>query len=198
MGRNGNTIALVARIADEFERRRWRDPGDAALTIAKALAEGANPRAAAQAAPSRFLAMNGVSRADVAVAVESIAAGLPTRVAGPADPRTPPIDTVGGARPSRGATNGVQARGELTGQHALAVVRVFAALAIAAVGTLAIWIVPASRGWEWLIEHDNRLALQALAEAVVVLLALGVAAWRWPILAAAAVPFFALLGLLGR
>jgi hypothetical protein len=69
---------------------------------------------------------------------------------------------------------------------------------IAAVGSFGVWIAPASLGWEWLLEHVNRLALQSLAEAVVVLLALGLAAWRWPIVAAAAVPFFGLLSLLGR
>ena len=49
-----------------------------------------------------------------------------------------------------------------------------------------------------LLDHPNSLAIQALCEASVALVAAGVAMWKWQVVAASGGPLIALLGLLGR
>jgi len=191
-------MRLISLLADEFERRGWRDPGDAALEIARSVAQGAQPSVAAEAAPTRFIAMNQLRRSEVASAIERVAGtniGHSPVAAVPASPSSGPV-----RRPLASSRTSTAAGTVKKPERAAALVaaRIVAALTMVGIGTWGIWIGPSSLGWTWLIEHDNRLALQALAQSVVILVSLGLATWRWPLLAVAAAPFFALLGLLGQ
>ena len=187
------TARLISLLADEFARRGWRDPGDAALEVAKSLALGASPSSAARAAPANFLAANRIRRSDIASAIESVA-----RRAGPRSA----VDTTSrdaspsGSRPERQPGNGHTKRAPRRWTPPLAA-RLIAGLAILSIGTWAIWLGPPTVDWAWLEEHENRLALQALGQCVLLLASIGVATWRWPIAAAGAAPLFGLLALLG-
>lgn len=198
MSQEREPIRLISLLADEFERRGWRDPGDAALEIAKSVAHGAQPSAAAETAPARFLAINSLRRSEVASAIKSVVGKKTGHSAGSAVPAAQSTQAARRARanfPAPATTGSVKERVRTA---ALIADRMIAALAMVVIGTWGIWIGPSSLGLNWVMEHDNRLALQALAQSVVVLVSLGFATWRWPIAAVAAAPFFALLGLLGQ
>lgn len=189
-------IALIARLADELDRRGWRDPGDAAHTLALAIERGEEPRRAAADAPSRFLAINGISRADVEAMLTGVAARDPIAPSrgstGPAGPPvasndTPPPWVAHVAEPERTAR-----------QKPYLVARLALATVVLVGGSVVIWLGPSATDWKWLLDHPNRLALQALCEASVVVVAAGIATWKWQLAAASGGPVVAFLGLLGR
>lgn len=196
MGDRVEAVTLIRLLADEFERRGWRDPGDAALEMARILEGGGTARAASRAAPSRFLGTNNITRSDVEEAATTVLNRLP--------PTSRPDDAVptgtGSASGNRRASVRRAENNTAPNQQARPrlVARVIAAVALTVVGTALIWQAPMEVGWTWLLEHDNRLALQSLAQAVVVLVAIAVATWRWPVAAAASAPLVGLLGLLGN
>lgn len=66
------TIDLIAQLATEFDRRGWRDPGDTAQTLARALVDGDSPRQAAAKVSARFLATNDITREEVRALVETL------------------------------------------------------------------------------------------------------------------------------
>jgi hypothetical protein len=80
--------ALISRIVDEFDRRRWRDEEGAALRVVHSLENGQGDVAALAKIPSRtFLARNGATRAEVTQALTRALEGV--RLAVPRPPLIP-------------------------------------------------------------------------------------------------------------
>ncbi len=189
-------ISLISRLADEIDRRGWRDPGDAARTLALALERGQTPRRVAADAPSRFLAVNSISRADVEEMIGSVASSIPIAVqAANVEPARELIEGEGRhqrrfEQPS-GQDSTVRRRPHV-------IVRLAVATVVLVGGSAAIWLGPSLAEWRWLLDHPNRLALQALTEASIGIISAGIAFWKWQIVAASGGAAIALLGLLGR
>ena len=196
MSHQDQRIALIARLADELDRRGWRDPGDAARTLALALERGQGPRGAAAEAPSRFLAVNGISRSDVEAMLTGVAAPDPS--AGPRGTSGTAGPRVAGDDAPRSRVAPVAERETPARPEPRLVARLILAIVAFAGGSVLIWLGPSATDWKWLLDHPNRLALQALCQASVALVAAGIATRRWQLVAASGGPLLALLGLLGR
>jgi len=76
-------------------------------------------------------------------------------------------------------------------------VRLAIAAVFSAVWTALIWVFPIWIDWEWLLEHENELAIRALAQATITTAGIGLSLWSWKILIASIAPLIPLLGLLG-
>jgi hypothetical protein len=77
--------ALISRIVDEFDRRRWRDEESAALRVIHALENGQHDMGTLAKIPSRtFLARNSTTRAEVRQALTRALQGV--RLAVPRPP----------------------------------------------------------------------------------------------------------------
>lgn len=78
--------ALLSRLVGEFERRRWRDIGQASLKVTRAIerSDGQIDPASLALLPSRmFLAVNRATRADVRIAIARALAGARLTLARP-------------------------------------------------------------------------------------------------------------------
>jgi hypothetical protein len=87
--------ALLSRIVEEFERRRWRDTGGAGLQIVRAIERSGgqiDPAALARIPSRTFLAVNRATRADVCDAVTRALRGLRLAVG---RPPLIPIEAIG-------------------------------------------------------------------------------------------------------
>jgi hypothetical protein len=86
--------ALLSRVADEFERRRWRDTEQVALKIVRALEQAGqvDSSALAQVPSGTFLTVNGATRADVRDALARALKGV--ELAKPR-PALIPIEAIG-------------------------------------------------------------------------------------------------------
>jgi hypothetical protein len=177
----GGLAPLIAEIANEFDRRHWRDPGGEVLRAAEAFGNG-GPAAAADAVSTRFIAINGVDRATVAAALASIA--LPQT-------GSSAVEAPSAARRSN------HDRQWTTGASLLATLRIVAATTIAIVGTELLLIAPEISKWDWLLAHPNRFAIQGLGILTLLLVAAGLLFARWGAIIAAGVALVALLAVLG-
>ena len=66
----------IRRVLTEFRLRGWRDVDGAAVSIVDRLTKGggrASPKSAARAVPATFLAINGLSRAELSRVLERLA-----------------------------------------------------------------------------------------------------------------------------
>lgn len=69
--------ALLSRLVDEFERCRWRDVDQAALSIVHAIERGTiDPQTLAQIPSRSFLSVNGTTRAEVHDALQRAVTGV--------------------------------------------------------------------------------------------------------------------------
>lgn len=87
--------ALLSLVADEFDRRRWRDTEQAALKITRAVEQSdglIDPTALAQIPSGTFLTVNGASREDMRDALTQALKGV--RLARPR-PALIPIEAIG-------------------------------------------------------------------------------------------------------
>jgi hypothetical protein len=184
------TTEVIAQIAEQFDRRGWRDPGDAALTLARALVAGEPPKEAAKRTPTTFLAANGISRETVASVLPDISS-----VASP-DKQVSSRGAVGGRGHSVASARPPSARTS-TGAAWTTTVRIALAIAIAIVGSEIVVFGPTLAQWSWLLLNANYYAIISLAEVSVLLSAIGLLFARWAPIALAGAAAIACLAVLG-
>lgn len=176
-------VSWTRLVADLFDRKGWRDPGNVALGLARALASGASPEAAVKGVPSRFYVQNRVPREVLLNAIRDL-------VGTTGDPSAPEPTTK-----TTGPHSSPTSVGWAGGRRRW----LLAALATLGTGYVAFGL-PRPLWWDWLMDHPNSLGIRALAVLCVALLAGAYASrWRRTILAGACLAaFVALLQLLGR
>jgi hypothetical protein len=200
----GSLIDLIGLIHDEFDRRRWRDSGNTARSLAVALMAGQSPGHAAAGVSNRFLLQNDITTDSIQAALERVLREnpLPLRIPRPAVGSDEAVSA--SPAPSPGSSERRPKADQVPPPTFVFQKRPLAArLAIGTIiviaSAIAVFLVPDGIHWTWLIGHPSRLSLEWGAFFVGLSLAGAVVFWRREFLGVACVPgIIAVVVLLGH
>jgi hypothetical protein len=200
---SGETIDLISRIHDEFDRLGWRDEANTVRNLAAALIAGESPGHAAARVTNRFLLHNDVTTTSIEEALDRV---LKRRSA--PQPRRPALvtqapTTVSPAPERRALSQRPSADGPPpsapVGAKWPVGVRIAAGALIVIGSAIALLFGPDALHLTWLTSHPARLSLEWAAFLIALLLAGGVVFWRWQFVGAAVVAaIVAVIPLLGH
>ncbi len=201
---SGSLIDLIGLIHDEFDRRRWRDSGNTARSLAVALMAGQSPGDAAVRVSNRFLLQNDITTDSVEEALEHVLDETPLLIRIPrpsaaADAPTSPTRAAGRRSPGKHGESERPQSPTLPRQGRFVIARIAAGVILVMASAIAISSGPDAIHWTWLLGHPARLGLEWGAFFVAVSLAGAVILWRREVLGFALVPgILAVIMLLGH